>query len=337
MTRQVNSVVWIIWGSAVALATVSTRNPFYLTLNLLTVSVVYVSLPRGDERNSIWGLVIKIGAVVAGMTVAFNVLTAHAGDHVLTHISDHIPIVGGTITFNALFYGISTALAILTLIVTAAVFGSVVDRASLLRAVPTSLSSAGIAAVIGLSFFPQTLISLREVREAQAARGFRVRSIRDVRPLVIPVMTAALEGAFNLAESMESRAFGSQRTAPGRRTWPFATGVVLTLLAVSLMIGGQTILASLAAVMGIALVAFGLVRSGPGRSSYRSTDWHVRDLMLLTCSTVAMMTFATAIVFLSGAVEWSPFPTLNVPTFNPILGGACLLLVAPALTHGGES
>ena len=248
-----------VWGGAVALATVSTRNPFYLTLNLLAVSVVYVALPRDNAQRGIWGLVIKIGLLVAGMTIAFNLLTAHAGDQTLTHLPSRIPIIGGEITGNAFVYGLSTAAAILTLIVTAAVFGSVVDRASLLRAVPASLSSAGIAAVIGLSFFPQTLVSLRDVREAQAARGFRVRSIRDVRPLVIPVMTAALEGAFNLAESMESRAFGSQRTGSQHRTWPFISGVMLTLAAVSLLIGGQTIPAS-----------------ADGRGRHRSGgDWYV--------------------------------------------------------------
>ncbi len=334
MRSQVNSVVWMLWGGAVALATVSTRNPFYLTLNLLAVSVVYLALPRDNAQRGIWGLVIKIGLLVAGMTVAFNLLTAHAGDQTLTHLPGRLPVVGGAITGNALIYGLSTAAAILTLIVTAAVFGSVVDRASLLRTVPASLSSAGIAAVIGLSFFPQTLVSLRDVREAQAARGFRVRSIRDVRPLVIPVMTAALEGAFNLAESMESRAFGSQRMRSQRRTWPFVTGVILTIAAVSLLIDGQTIPASVVAAAGIALVAIGLFHGGHGRTSYRATEWHIRDRILLATSSASIVIFAAAVVVWPGAIQWSPFPTLHVPTFNPFLGCACLMLAVPALTHG---
>ncbi len=337
MNRQTNAVVWIVWGGAVALATVSTRNPFYLTLNLLATSVVYLSLPRGDARNGIWGLVIKIGLVVAGMTIAFNLLTAHAGDRVMAHIPANIPIIGGSITANALIYGLSTALAILTLIVTAAVFGSVVDRASLMRTVPTSMSSAGIAAIIGLSFFPQTLISLREVREAQAARGFRVRSIRDVRPLVIPVLSSALEGAFNLAEAMESRAFASERAVDSRPPWLFVAGVVLTLIAVNLLIGGYTIVASFAVAIGISCVIAGLLRSGRARTAYRLTEWRTRDWLLLTSSSAAILIFAAAIVYWSTSIEWSPFPTLDIPTVHPLLGIACILLATPAVTHGAGS
>src|SRR6185437_11361019 len=100
------------------------------------------------------------------------------------------------------------------------------------------LSSAGVAAIIGLSFFPQMIVAIREVRDAQSSRGFKVRSVRDVAPLIIPTLFLGLEHAFNLAEAMESRGFGAVSEVPRRRTWLLPTGIVMMLAAASLLIGG---------------------------------------------------------------------------------------------------
>lgn len=331
MTRHTNPIPWIAWGLAVALATITTRNPLYLALVLLSTVVVYVSFRDEADRSGIWGLVIRIGLVVSGVSVGFNVLTVHSGDRVLARIPSTFPIVGGAITANALLYGISSALAILSLIVAAATFGSVIDRASLLRAVPGPLSSAGIAAVIGLSFFPQTLASLREVREAQAARGFRIRSVRDVRPLVVPVLSLGLEGAFNVAEAMESRAFGAEQRTTHPRSWIFPAGILLTIVSISLLIGGLLIPSVTAAGLGVSMVAFGLLRSPASRTSYQSTAWRARDWLAVSIMATSCVMFGAAILFFSSTVDWSPFPTLRAPVFSPWLGAACLLLVTPSL------
>lgn len=333
MKRHANPVPWIAWAMAVSLATIATRNPFYLSLVLLATSIVFLSRRPDGGKSEIWALVVRIGAVVSVVSIGFNLLTAHAGNQIITRIPGSIPIIGGVITANALVYGVSYALAILSLIVAAATFGSNIDRASLLRSIPQPLLSAGTAAIIGLSFFPQTLISLRQVREAQAARGFRIRSVRDVRPLVVPVLSLGMEGAFNLAEAMESRGFGQRPPQSVSRTWLFPAGITLTVLAISFVIGGLIVPAGLSAAAGVCMVAAGLFATPKSRTSYRSTVWDFQDWLMLSASLVSAAAFGTAILFYSSSVEWSPFPILFIPAFSPWLGASCLLLLTPALAQ----
>ncbi len=331
MRRRANPTVWLAWGAAVTMATITTRNPLYLTLTLLATLVTYLACRPDARELSIWGLVIKIGGFVAVATVGFNLATAHAGDDVMFRVSSRVPIVGGAITANALLYGVSSALAIFTLIVAAATFASVVDRISLLGLVPAPLASAGVAAVIGLSFFPQTLNSLRQVREAQAARGFRVRSIRDVTPLVVPVLSLGLDGAFDLAEAMESRAFGgAMRQRPSHRL-VFPASALLVLLSVACMIGGSTPAAAVLGIFGVACAGYGLFAGNMALSRYRPLTWTRSDLIVLATSLVSLTVITGVVLFASRLIEWSPFPIAHTPPFSPVVGAACLLLAAPAL------
>ncbi|HEX3723412.1 MAG TPA: energy-coupling factor transporter transmembrane component T [Nitrolancea sp.] len=337
MKTPANPVCWSAWGLAVALVTISTRNPLYLVLALIATTIVYLTRVSDSPDSATWRLVVRIGAVVAVVSVLFNLLTAHAGEDVLFHLPHAIPIVGGIITFNALLYGVSTAVSIVTLIIAAATFGSMVDRATLLRAVPYPLSSAGVAAIIGLSFFPQMIFAFHEVRDAQASRGFKVRSIRDVAPLVVPTLFLGLEHAFNLAEAMESRGFGASIAPPRRGTWFLPVGVVMMLAAISLTIGGQVGLALGAGAIGLLSTGYGLFGYRGSRVTYRPTRWTVSDLVVLGVALISGCSFAAAVVVAPASVEWSSFPRLIAPPFSPWLGLACVLLIAPALVGGATN
>lgn len=336
MRPHANPVCWSVWGLAVALVTISTRDPLYLVLAFIATTIVYLTRVTDSPDSATWSLVVRIGAVVSVVSVLFNLLTAHSGEDVLFNTPSDIPIVGGIITVNALIYGITSAFSIVTLILAAAIFGSMVDRASLLRAVPYPLSSAGVAAIIGLSFFPQMIFAFHEVRDAQASRGFKVRSIRDVAPLVVPTLYLGLEHAFNLAEAMESRGFGASVAPSRRRTWFLPLGVVMLLAAVSLIIGGQIGLALGAGVIGLLSTGYGLFGSRASRVSYRPTRWSISDVLVLGAAVLSGFSFAVAVVFAPGTVEWSPFPRLIAPPFSPWLGLACVLLIAPALVGGAR-
>jgi energy-coupling factor transport system permease protein len=334
MRTHANPLAWSAWGLAVALVTISTRNPLYLFLALVATTIVYLTRATNGADSATWSLVVRIGALVATVSVLFNFVTAHSGDHVLFHIPSSIPIVGGIVTANALMYGVASAFSIVTLIVAAATFGSIVDRASLLRAVPYPLTSAGVAAIIGLSFFPQMIFAIREVRDAQSSRGFKVRGVRDIAPLVIPTLFLGLEHAFNLAEAMESRGFGAVLVESRRRSWLLPFGVVMMLAAASLIIGGLVVSAVCSGTIGVASTAFGLFGTRSSRVSYRPIRWSISDWIILGASALTGGCFAVTVIFASHAIEWSPFPRLAAPPFAPWLGLACLLLVTPALFSG---
>ncbi|HVX30794.1 MAG TPA: energy-coupling factor transporter transmembrane component T, partial [Nitrolancea sp.] len=246
------------------------------------------------------------------------------------------PIIGGIVTANALAYGVSTALSITTLIVAAASFGAVVDRAALLRAVPYPLSSAGVAAIIGLSFFPRMIFAFREVRDAQASRGFKIRGVRDVAPLVVPTLFLGLEHAFNLAEAMESRGFGAALAADRRRFWSLPLGVAAILGAVAFLIGGQSEIAGLFGAFGVGATVYVLFSGRGARQAFRPLRWMTADWIVLAASSISAGSFALAVALAAHALTWSPFPRLVSPPFSPWLGVACLLLVTPALVESGS-
>jgi len=335
MRASANPLVWGVWGIAVTLVTVTTRDPLYLALALIATTIVYLTRATSASDAATWSLVVRIGALVSIVSVIFNLLTAHAGDTILFTLPGSLPIIGGIITANALAYGVSTALSITTLIVAAASFGAVVDRAALLRAVPYPLSSAGVAAIIGLSFFPQMIVAFREVRDAQSSRGFKVRSVRDVVPLVVPTLFLGLEHAFNLAEAMESRGFGAADVTSRRRTWLLPVGVATVLVSVALLIAGQAPIAAITGALGVCATLYGLFGERRARQAYRPLHWETSDLIVLAASGVSGASFATALVFAPHTLVWSPFPRLVSPPFAPWLGVACLLLVIPSLVGSG--
>ena len=63
---------------------------------------------------------------------------------------------------------------------------------------------------IAVAFVPTMVATWQSIREAQQVRGHKVRGIRDLLPLLMPLLVTALERAMNLAESMEARGFGGQ-------------------------------------------------------------------------------------------------------------------------------
>lgn len=334
MTSSLNPFAWLAWSIAGVLIVVSTRNPLYLALALAATGVVYLSIDSSAQTGIAWTTVLRIAAVVSVISVLFNVLTVRAGDQILYRLPQNWPIIGGAATLNALLYGVASAMALLTLILVAATFSTAVDRAALLRIVPSQIASVGVAAIVGLSFFPQTLRAIHEVRAAQNARGFRVQSVYDVRPLIVPVLHLGLERAFNLAEAMESRGFGSGHRMKPRSSWLTATALILAVFSLGLLALGYS-WAGL--VTGALAVVGGILQwkwlGSQSRGQYRPVVWSAQDRSIVATSIVTVGLIVWAIGSSPSPLEWSPYPRLEWPRFSIVTGVACLLLIAPLLIH----
>ena len=330
MTGPPNAVSWSVWAAVGTLAVVTTRNPLYLTLAGAAAGSAYLSHDHGTAARGAWRLILRLGVFVAAVGVGFNLLTVHTGDRVLINLPDAIPIVGGAITLNALVYGAASAVALLDLLLIAATFSAAVDRPSLLRLVPDQFVAPGVAAVVALSVFPQTLRAAAEVREAQATRGFQVRSARDLAPLLVPTLRLGLEHAFDLAEAMESRAFGSGIAGYRADRRRLALGLAAAAAAVLLVGIDRPLIAALpAAAAAAALLGPGLVRHAP-RERYRQFTWgHSDAVCLATTLTAATLLLVTLVT--SDVLAFAPYPSLTWPPFALAPGLADLLLVVPAV------
>ena len=203
-------MAWTAWLAAAALPALSTRNPLYLSLTLIAVGITYAALGRRNPSARSWSAFIRFGALLWLLTIPFSMLTSHYGTIVLFYLPRSWPIIGGAITLEALLYSLTGGLALVALLLVFAAFNVAVDQARLLRMTPGFMYQAGVVTGIAVAFVPQMVATWQSIREAQQVRGHRFRGIRDLLPLILPLLVTALERAMQLAESMEARGFGGQ-------------------------------------------------------------------------------------------------------------------------------
>jgi energy-coupling factor transport system permease protein len=332
---------WLIWLAAAGIAAFTLHNPLYLALVLGAAWIVYTALGRSTPIGSSWGAFVKIGLFFLALTLFFNALSIHMGRIVLFRLPGDWPIVGGPITLEAILAGAVTGLSLLTILIVFAAFNAVVDHYQLLRATPAFLFQAGVVISIAISFVPQMVLSAKEIRQAQQIRGHRFRGIRDLLPLIMPLLASSLERAIQLAETMEARGFGSM-VAPLSRSQILVTQLGLLVGLVGLVAGlfvatyfpdwrtWGWVLAALA--VAVMLGVFWFQGRRVQRSRYRRQKWHWCDTTVAVASAIVIVSLLAARLVAPETLYYSPYPPNSLlPPFGPLLGAALLLLTVPVL------
>lgn len=333
--------VWLVWTASAAAAALLTRNPLYLTLIALSAWLIHMTTRHSAEMATSWHVLLSWGLFIWLVTVPFNALMVHRGEHILFMLPRHWPLVGGRITLEAVVYGLVSGFSLWVLLLVLSTFHLAVDASQLLRLTPPFLYQAGVVACIALTFIPQMLASAKEIREAQRIRGHRFRGWRDLLPLLVPLLTTALERAIGLAEAMESRGFGGRLTALTARE---KNGLrILTLLSLMLLVGGFFVpryLSRFAAwglplsIVALLLIfyVFHVLGSRVERSHYRRARWRRGDTAIVLCSLVTLVGLLFVRMRHGMALLYHPYPPYPlVPSFNGWLGLLLILLALPGL------
>ncbi len=206
--RPLDPRAWIIWAVAATLPPLIGRNPWPLAATLLAVLGVWAAWSAG-AAGARWRPLLRLALVFGLVSVLFNLLTAHVGDRVIGALPESWPVIGGVLTLNALIYGLLSAMAIFSLVAVSATLGATLDWSATMRLLPERMATLAVAGSVAWSYLPRTDGRFVEIREAQMARGYRPRGIRDAAPLVIPLLAGGLERAMITAEALEARAFGA--------------------------------------------------------------------------------------------------------------------------------
>jgi energy-coupling factor transport system permease protein len=328
-------IAWLTWLVGAMAPALLTRNPLILTVLLLVTAVVYNALGARSPLAGGWASLVRLALVLWGFSLVFDGLTNHFGATPLIVLPREWPIVGGPITAEALLFGLSSGLALASLVLIFATFNAVADHYRLLRMVPAAFYHAAVVAAIALTFVPQTVASLQDIREAQTLRGHRFRGLRDLLPLFLPLLSSGLERAIQLAESMEARGFAhTDAPLPG-------AGTRLGLVAGALSCGAGAFVgayfpaeraAGLVLLLGGAgLLAGGLWRLGQGvrRSRYRRLHWQRRDSLVATAGGLVAGAFVATALLAPARLAFDPYPRATWPPFDPLVGLALLPLLAP--------
>jgi energy-coupling factor transport system permease protein len=295
-------------------------------------------MQNGAGRDS-RGLLLRAVVVLAFAVALLKGLSYHIGLTVLFTLPDALPVIGGPITAEGMAAAGLDALSILTALAVFTAFSAGADYYAMLRSVPPFMHQVALVTSIAITFIPQTITRFAEIREAQALRGHRVRSVGDLVPLVMPLLAGGMERSMNLAEAMESRGFG-RASSTGRRVPPVVVQVGLAL-GLGLVLVGSTSFAFapdmpwlgwLLIATGLLLMAAILRAAGAGlkRSRYRRAIWRDRDTPLAIVSVGIIATVLALKVIAPSLFTYNPFMRISMPPFDPVVAATILALLAPA-------
>lgn len=335
---MLHSLTWVVWTASIAAIAILTRNPLYITLVLGIVLVNHVSVSKNRPDAAGWHTLLRIAIGLALFTIPFNALSVHTGSHILFRLPANWPIVGGAITLEAIVWGACSALSLMTLMLLFATFNLAVNQAQILRLTPAFIYEAGLIISIALAFFPQMMVSAKEIHEAQLIRGHRVRRIRDMLPFVMALLTTGLERSFQLAESMEARGFGNIRALPRMRDMLYKAFVLLGLGGFLVGFFALTYLEALQSagwalvILSVLLliVAFWAQGKRITRTQYHRERITWQDGIVL----VACLGITAGLVWIriydATSLSYYPYTDL-MPPFRPPIGMALLALILPAI------
>ena len=333
---------WFLWALTALVTASSTRNPMYTVILLLVTTVVGVScVPDQGGRAPLSPL--RFAVLAIPLSAVFNGLTAHTGETALLRLPDWLPLFGGPVTLEGLVFGAMNGLTLTAIFSGFAVFNQATPVRDLIQLTPRAFHAAGVVLSIALTFVPQTTRSLKRIREAQAVRGHRVRGLRDWLPIVVPLLVSGLERSMGLAEAMVARGYGatSDRTQPLRAQVGLAMGLLALLggwLAFLLRPSWREV--AVGAILGGAGIIVGVVwlagRDVP-HTVYRKRRWNARDtLTILGCALTLAMILLPLPLMDRHTLSYSPYPSLTLPIFDPLIGVGLLGLLAPAIAGGGN-
>lgn len=330
--EKLDGRAWLVWLATLATVALLTRNPFYQGLLVFWILLSWTEKPT---RQVTLGLhaVVWLGVVAVAFGAFFNALTVHIGSTVLFTLPGKIPLLSGIVTLEALAFGASSGFTLALLLLIFARFSAAVDYASLLRVVPHRFFELGLVISISLTLVPSLLRSWHNIRQAQALRGHQVRGLRDLLPLVVPLIVSGLERALTLAEAMEARGYARRGE---RQPLSYTFGRSLPLILLLLLLLGDVFFgfSRVMLVAGFVLCAilFWLSRHWqptiPLRTSYRIQNWTWRETLVSAGALLMLVAFVLAT---PDTLNFSPYPRLSLPAFDPWLAVATSATALPAL------
>ncbi len=343
----IHAVAWLCWAVGGAACVQVASNPLYVGLVIAVAAVVVELHASPGPLRRAFGVLVGVGAVFGLMKVALTVLTTHGmGEPLLTLPETTLPrllggfTVGGTVEDLVLARSASEALTIVGVMAVFGAFNAVVSHDELVRSLPRVFHEPGVVLTVGLAFVPATISSIRQVQESDRARtgGAPVRRGRLLR-MAVPVLERGMEQAVLLSESMESRGFARDpATTSDRWAGLTATAGLLGLAAViPALVGGAGELAAVLLAGGAALLACAvwLGSRSETRTRHRPRRFGRDDWLVVVSAASAVVGVVTLALRLGSSLRW-PGDRLAVPSLEPLVAGALLLLAVPTLMRVGE-
>lgn len=215
------------WSAVCLFVALATTDPVYRALiALVALNVVIAGARPEAPRRPVLATILLAGL----FALPLNLLLSRSGDHHL------LETPFGPLTLEALVFGAGTGLGLLAAGLAVAPLTLAYEAGEVVDALPAPLERTGTVVAAALGLVPRLVDSFTAVREAQQMRGWRP-GLRNLPEVALPALLTAIEGAVDVAEAMEARAYGSgPRTALSGPRWTWrdslvALGALAALLA----------------------------------------------------------------------------------------------------------
>jgi len=212
--HKLNSLSKLAWvGSILVLVLILNHPLFLLFLFLSTVPVVRVAVVWRE-----WLSFMKFTLYLCIAIIIINALVSSHGTHVLIQFPFRLPVMGApTITLEAIFYGVGMSLRLLVIISAFAILTFTVHPDDIMLVMVKMKLPYKSVLVTSLStrFIPTLIDDVERINDVQRSRGLELDKgnlsarIRSRASVIIPLLSNSLDRAVQVAEAMESRAFGT--------------------------------------------------------------------------------------------------------------------------------
>ena len=335
----IHGLAWLAWLGAIVTVTATTRNPWYLGLALLWVTVMEAAAKRQPllgRSAPLWSP-LRFGLFVIPLAALFNALTVHVGAIVLFRLPLSWPLLGGAITVEAMLYGALNGLALTILFGAFAVVNRMLPLRAIIHLIPRAYYPVAVVATIAITFVPVTLQQWQQIREAQAVRGHKLGGTRSWLALWLPLLTSGMERALQLAEAMTARGFaGGTVSHNATQQGALVGGLLAVLSGVLLYTVWQQWAVGLLLMVGGAALVLGILHAAGQQhphTRYRPMRWQGRDWALVAGALVTALAFLLPIPG-HNTIYYTPYPALTLPAFAPTMGVATWGLLLPLVIWG---
>jgi len=212
--HRLNPWCKLAWIASVFILALLFNNPLYLLLLSLSTLPLVLAAKVWKE----WASLLKFFFILCLLIIVINALASNRGSHVLCQIPFAIPIVGAPkITLEAILCGAGNSLRLLAIISAFTILTFTIHPDDLVLVMMKTKLPYKSVLVTSLStkFVPALIDDAQRISDVQKSRGLefdkgsRIQKAKNYMAIAIPLLSNSLDRAVQVAEAMESRAFGS--------------------------------------------------------------------------------------------------------------------------------
>jgi energy-coupling factor transport system permease protein len=204
----------LAWVGSIVVLSLIFNHPLYILL--LFLSTLPVIITAGMWRE--WATMMKLTFYLCLAVIIINALVSYHGSHILCQAPFSIPVIGiPQITLEAILCGVGNSVRLLAIISAFTVLTFAIHPDELMLAMAKMRLPYKSVLVTSLStrFAPTLVDDVERITDVQRSRGLELskgnlsRKVKNHMAIVIPLLSNSLERTVQVAEAMESRAFGS--------------------------------------------------------------------------------------------------------------------------------